>query len=288
MKKTAIVAISIVASLAAIGASIGGAFAAYSAVQETFAVNSADNDIAIPSLAHAFGSNSGNGTTAGTALEIENPVHLRNLAKLQNAGYFDSTTFYFKVVSSFRWDDISEMAPIGNAVHPFTGVFDGNGKTISRAEVSIEDRYAGLFGVINGGTVKNLILGGPQIEITPTNDTANYIGFLAGYLQSGTIQDCFVYGGSATFTYNATLSSGGGKKVSCNDYFVGTGSGTETRLSFLSQVNETTYTTSPSPSWSAHTQCPTSASAVITDDTSAFSYSYYKASSSATTVTKRT
>ncbi|MEI3176062.1 MAG: hypothetical protein V8S96_06035 [Lachnospiraceae bacterium] len=45
--------------------------------------------------------------------------------------------------------------------HPYKGIFDGNGQRVVylRTEISLKDpdrRYAGLFGVIDGGTVKNV------------------------------------------------------------------------------------------------------------------------------------
>ena len=51
-------------------------------------------------------------------------------------------------------DDINlnnaEWAPIGTSEHPFSGVFDGQGYTISYLKVNSTSGYAGLFGYIKG------------------------------------------------------------------------------------------------------------------------------------------
>lgn len=287
MKKRTMVILMTAAILATAGTGFGVAYAAYTAETETIQINTTANDIAIPDFAHSFGSGSGAGTSAATAFIVENSIHLRNLAKLQNAGYFSGHNYFFKVASSFAWDNLDPLAPIGTATYPFTGTFDGNGRTISKLDASVVGQYAGLFGVVNGGTVKNIVLSAPTITIEPTNSTANYIGFIAGHLQSGTLSKCFVYGGNQTFAHNATLASEGGQKVSCADYFVGMKTtGTETALSFLSILDETTYDTT-NGTWSNYTTCPSSASGVISNVTTSFSYSYYKASASATSVTQR-
>lgn len=77
--------------------------------------------------------------------------------------------------------------PIGTSAHPFTGVFEGNGKTITGLNISTSTinniassgnyLYAGLFGKItNGSTVKNLILKDVMIE-----NGANFVGAVVGY-----------------------------------------------------------------------------------------------------------
>jgi len=78
---------------------------------------------------------------------------------------------------------------------PFTGVFDGNGKRISRFTYSDTGRdYIGLFGIVDGenAQIKRVILEDPNI------DGNEYVGALAGYLGKGTITECQVNGGKVT------------------------------------------------------------------------------------------
>lgn len=110
---------------------------------------------------------------------------------------------------------------------PYKGTFDGNGKTISNLTIdNSEDSCIGMFGYINGGTVKNLILeninvdtkkgmyvGGlaghiannaniENISIKTTNikikqDPTSYqcfIGSIIGYADSSTIKQCSTFG----------------------------------------------------------------------------------------------
>ncbi|MHC4546858.1 MAG: GLUG motif-containing protein, partial [Planctomycetota bacterium] len=77
--------------------------------------------------------------------------------------------------------------------HPFTGVFDGNGHTISNfTYTSTGTRYIGLFGhvgewVVNA-EIKNLGLIDPDVDA----GTGWFVGSLVGYLREGTITNCYV------------------------------------------------------------------------------------------------
>lgn len=93
----------------------------------------------------------------------------------------------------------------------FTGVFDGNAYTIENLIVESDNQYVGLFGVINGGTVKNLTLQNINVKGTSSGSIIN-IGCLAGYVSnSTTIQNVNVVGNSiVTDTENAYNSYIGG------------------------------------------------------------------------------
>lgn len=80
-----------------------------------------------------------------------------------------------------------EWTPIGTAETPFTGVFDGNGNTISGLSTTkCTDGAAGLFGY-NKGQIRNLCVQGA----VHTNETGSlaYIGGIAGF-NSGDIVNC--------------------------------------------------------------------------------------------------
>jgi len=88
---------------------------------------------------------------------------------------------------------------------PFTGVFDGNGRTISHLTVNVQSRFAGLFdGLGSGGQVKNL--GVLDVNVTSSfslppdseeDETWWYscpAGGLVGYNVWGTLTNCYSTG----------------------------------------------------------------------------------------------
>ncbi len=92
--------------------------------------------------------------------------------------------------------DLSEhlWTPIGiydyvNNSKSFSGTFDGNEKTITGLTISTDSGAsgyaAGLFGYIEGGTVKNVNL--VNTNITSSKD---HVGGIAGYSENGSIQNC--------------------------------------------------------------------------------------------------
>lgn len=86
-----------------------------------------------------------------------------------------------------------EWTPIGtNYNNAYTGIFDGNGHTITGLTVTGSNDYAGLFGRIgSGGTVKNVKLEGVKIE--SDNDMSS-VGGVAGDSYDGNIENCSVSG----------------------------------------------------------------------------------------------
>ncbi|NIP24118.1 MAG: hypothetical protein GWN67_07980 [Phycisphaerae bacterium] len=81
--------------------------------------------------------------------------------------------------------------------HPFTGVFDGNGHTISNfTYTSPGIRYTGLFGYVDSrGEIKDLGLIDPNVDA----GTGRVVGSLVGR-NEGTITDCYAQGGSVSGT----------------------------------------------------------------------------------------
>ncbi len=83
---------------------------------------------------------------------------------------------------------------IGNR-NAFTGVFDGNGHTISNfSYISSNGDYKGLFRYVSGqnAQIKDLGLIAPEINA----GMGSCVGSLAGYVSSGTITNCYAEGGS--------------------------------------------------------------------------------------------
>ena len=79
---------------------------------------------------------------------------------------------------------------------PFTGVFDGNGHTISNfTYTSPGTSYIGLFTCIDGDAeIKDLVLIDPNVDV----GTGDSVGSLVGRVSGGTITNCYVKGGSVS------------------------------------------------------------------------------------------
>jgi len=75
----------------------------------------------------------------------------------------------------------------------FRGVFDGNNNRISRFTSTKRD-YTGLFGYVkdSNAEIKNLGLSAPNVKA----EGGSNVGSLVGYLDEGTIANCYAAGGS--------------------------------------------------------------------------------------------
>lgn len=86
-----------------------------------------------------------------------------------------------------------DLFVIGGQWYPFGGTFDGNGYTISNFNyVSQYTSYVGLFSYVAGGRIKNLGLIDSNVDI----ERGDYHSCLVGYLEAGTITDCYVKAGN--------------------------------------------------------------------------------------------
>ena len=83
----------------------------------------------------------------------------------------------------------NEWTPIGNATKQYTGVFDGEGYSISNLTITKGTMYMGLFGYINnGGTVQNLDVQG-QITVSKyTISKRLFVGGICGYALGNVIK----------------------------------------------------------------------------------------------------
>lgn len=86
--------------------------------------------------------------------------------------------------------------PIGNTVNQYSGAFDGCGESITGLNVTDAGNttgtsaYLGLFGYVNGATIKNLTVAG-TISNTVVSTTESYAGGIAAYAGGGvTIENC--------------------------------------------------------------------------------------------------
>jgi len=77
----------------------------------------------------------------------------------------------------------------------FTGAFDGNGHAISNFSHTAANRDdVGLFRFIRGAQIKDLTLINPNVDA----GEGSTVGALVGYVDSGTITNCHVEGGSVS------------------------------------------------------------------------------------------
>jgi hypothetical protein len=87
---------------------------------------------------------------------------------------------------------------IGTGMLPaFTGVFDGNGHTISNFTYSSTgETCIGIFGYVLGPNARIINVG--MIDPNVNDVTAAGVGSLAGWIDLGTVTNCYVTGGSVT------------------------------------------------------------------------------------------
>ena len=145
------------------------------------------------------------GKSEAKAFEISDATGLNLLSNHVSRGA-DFSGYYFKLNGNVTyshttdWDNASSyentfgFGPIGNyaAGHPFRGTFNGQNHVISGIRIfknddPESDDNVGLFGYVNGGTVKNLILS--DARITARDNVGGIVGYLTG---SGTVQNCNV------------------------------------------------------------------------------------------------
>lgn len=139
---------------------------------------------------------------AGTA---DNPFKISSeadLVSVSDAVYAEYLSAHFEQTADIDLTGINWI-PIGDAGTPFTGTYDGNGKTI--ANLTIDDgtlEYVGLFGLLgDGGRLENITLTG--VSVTSTRDAVwtkvdrdwTYVGSacvggLVGAIDNGTVTGC--------------------------------------------------------------------------------------------------
>jgi len=138
---------------------------------------------------------------------------LKNIAKLVNEEWKLGINITLTADIDLKGIDWTPIGKDDNKA--YTGTFDGNGKTITGLTVTGSDQYAGLFGYIgSGGTVKNVVLEGVQIE---SDNSSGYAGGVAGD-SWGTIENCSVSGSvsGTTFAGGVVGSQWGGSITGCN------------------------------------------------------------------------
>ncbi|WP_158024484.1 InlB B-repeat-containing protein [Hornefia porci] len=125
--------------------------------------------------------------------QISTGAELAWLAQEVNAG---RGTGYDAVLS--RDIDLGNEAwtPIGSDKGKYAGTFDGNGKTISNLNVEAKTYNQGLFGYVNGGTIRNLTVKGTVTGAGSSNSggVGGIVGTLnSTYSSAALIENCVSY-----------------------------------------------------------------------------------------------
>ncbi len=104
----------------------------------------------------------------------------------------NGTGGYYILAVDVNLDGVS-WTPVGDDTSPFTGTFDGGGRTISNLTINSLEYYQGLFGYTSG-TLSNVCL--EDASVTGTG----HAGALAGRNDGGTINNCLVADGDVSGT----------------------------------------------------------------------------------------
>ena len=128
---------------------------------------------------------SGGTGTEADPYKISSVADLQQLATDVNGGNNYSGK-YFKVTADIDLSSISNFTPIGTEDNPFKGTFDGGGYKISNLKINMSEAdEVGLFGEVNGGTIKNVTLESASVT------GCNYVGALVGFFgENSTIENC--------------------------------------------------------------------------------------------------
>lgn len=139
---------------------------------------------------------------------ISSPAGLAWLAKQVNGGEdYEGKTVTLTAdieLADHQW------VPIGTQEYPFSGTFDGGGKTIFYMLVSSNsDGLAGLFGFLRDAEIRDVSL--RNAEVTAEKDGIQRTGILAGWIVNTQVEDVVVSGDlNINVSGNAQFSSFGG------------------------------------------------------------------------------
>ncbi len=135
----------------------------------------------------------GDGTEANP-YQIANATHLDNVRQYMDKCFVLTNDIDLKASGYPTWTPIGKVATTSanNSFTAFSGVFDGQGHTISNIDITYSGNYVGFFAVVSG-TIKNLAVTGTVNQ--PSGASA---ALLAGYLGQtgapGTIENCSAVG----------------------------------------------------------------------------------------------
>ncbi|MDF9831366.1 GLUG motif-containing protein [Parabacteroides sp. PF5-6] len=136
-------------------------------------------------------------------LLISTPAQLEAFREaVNNNDNYDGKTV--ELVADIDLKDVTDWTPIGINNVAFNGTFNGNGHTISNLKISEDNPYyfRGLFGELDGATIKDLILKDVLIEknndpvVVPDDNKRIATGALVAFMYNSTIENCHVISGT--------------------------------------------------------------------------------------------
>lgn len=134
--------------------------------------------------------------TTGGYYEISNAQDLVVLANYVNDGN-KASGMTFKQTQDINMSSIGNFEPIGSQPNnynptPFNGTYDGQGHAIIGLTVNTSSPYAGLFGQLQGGSVRNLTMVNPNVTSNDNSQGSKYAGGIVGIIKPGTTENCNV------------------------------------------------------------------------------------------------
>ncbi len=88
-----------------------------------------------------------------------------------------------------------DFSPIGSSDTPFTGVFNGNGFSLSNLNLVAVNDYTAMFAACSGATIKNLIIENATADVLSETNANSYVACIAAYISDQTqINNCYVSG----------------------------------------------------------------------------------------------
>ena len=143
------------------------------------------------------------------AMLLDYDKHFRLMANIDLSGYTGTSFFIIGIYPDY----------------PFTGVFDGNGHTISNfTYTSTATNHIGIFGYVAGpgAEIKDLGLINPDVDA----GSGDRVGSLVGRIEGGSISNCYVDGGSVSGGYTVGgLVGRGGRITNCHSSGIVSGTG---------------------------------------------------------------
>ncbi len=156
----------------------------------------------MPQLAWATGALSVGTGTADDPYQISNTDDLKAFRDKVNGGERTACAILTQNID-LKGETWMPFAPkTGYVADAFAGTFDGNRHTIKGLNINATAANQGLFGLINGATIKNL-----KVEGT-VYSTGSYVGGIVGKVQTGTIENCG-FGGSGSSVRSEAGYAGG-------------------------------------------------------------------------------
>jgi hypothetical protein len=118
-------------------------------------------------------------------VEIKQYVYINNIEELISIN--NNLSLNYRLNSNIDLQNI-EWTPIGGIDNPFTGTFDGQGKSIINFKITSNHIYNGLFGVFSG-EIKNLIIEKVNIQISGSIVDNVFTGPVAGFSTGGKLNN---------------------------------------------------------------------------------------------------